>query len=260
MSFKNVLEDNVKNFLGAACEHLSKWLQDEKNVEVTSEELCIVFDLPYKPLGTPTSGLPNGASIQTQMPNLPNYFSGVTTPKKRGGRTKKALDPNLPQCAYKMLRGKNPGQQCPKQVLGDGSLGADTYCKDCLKKAAVKSVLEGTSAKPTVQPPSMPNSTVDIPEQVEKKDNELQVTDIGDGFYQEVTHGFIVKPEDDGSVTALYIDDKGSRRELKEDERKIAKGMGMNVVEPKPVPLPSAPNTSNSLPQIPQISTLQLPK
>ena len=106
----------------------------------------------------------------TQMPNIPNYYSGtgVTTPKKKGGRTKKVTDPNLPICSYVMARGKSAGQQCNNQVVGDGTtVGGDKYCKACLKKAAVKQELEKSPSKLTVQPPVLPGSVVEFPEEKE---------------------------------------------------------------------------------------------
>ena len=71
-----------------------------------------------------------------------------------------------------------------------------------------------------------------------------------DGIYREMTHGFIVQPDPtDGSITAISIDDNGTRRELREDERKIALSLGINVINPVPLP-----NPVSSIPQVPQVA------
>lgn len=266
---KSVLEDNlrgvVQNVVSGYSSQLSHWLREHKDVEISPEELCIAFEVPFKPPQTP--GAPSGAQITTIMPNLPNYYAGtgVTTPKKKGGRGKKVVDTNLPMCSYVMARGQNQGKQCPNQVVGDGvTQGGDKYCKACLKKAAVKSSLEGTSSKSVVAAPVLPGSTVEIPSNVASKNEELQVLAMPDypGRFREVQHGFIVEQSSDGSVTAVSIDDNGVHRDLRPNERAIALSMGINVVTPEVVPLPTVVSSSSipPVPQIPHLATLPLNK
>lgn len=259
-SVKNILEDNlrgvVQNVVSGYSNQLSNWLREHKDVEITAEEICTAFEVPFKTPQTP--GAPSGAQITTIMPNLPNYYAGtgVTTPKKKGGRGKKVVDNNLPMCSYVMARGLNQGKQCPNPVVGDGvTQGGDKYCKICLKKAAVKSSLEGTSSKSVVAPPVLPGSTVEIPSNVSSKNDELQVLAMPDhpGRFREVQHGFIVEQNSDGSITAIAIDDNGVHRDLRPNERAIALNMGINVTTPE-IPLPTV--VSNSIPTVPQIPNL----
>lgn len=273
-SVKSVLEENlrgvVQNVVSGYSSQLSNWLREHKDVEVSPEELCAAFEVPFKTPQTP-GGVPSGAQISTIMPNLPNYYagSGVTTPKKKGGRAKKTVDNNLPTCSYVMARGQNVGKQCNNSVVGDGvTQGGDKYCKACLKKAAVKSSLEGNTSKSSMHAPSIPGSTVEIPSSVASKNDELQVVAIPgqEGRFREVHHGFIVEQTSDGSVTAIAIDDNDVQRDLRPDERAIALSLGINVVNIESVSLPTVvPKASGipSIPQVPQIpnlSTVQVPK
>ncbi len=269
-SIKTVLENNVRSMvnsvMAAYCEQLSSWLHDNKDVEVSSEELCAAFELTFKSPQTPA-----GAQVSTitpTMPSLPNYYSGtaVATPKKRGGRTKKVVNEDLPKCAYILTRGREPGKQCGNQVVGDNvTLGGDRYCKICLKKASVKATLDGSSSKSTVQPAVLPGSTVEIPSNVENQKNELQVVAIPgqEGKYRETNHGFIVEVGEDGGITAVAIDDDNHHRELRPHERQIALSLGINVVaEPTVLPMPQSSSVPAvpSIPQIPQLHTLPLTK
>jgi len=247
---KNVFEETVKSTVDTFCStysnHLSAWLAENKSVECTPEELCEAFNVAFK--APSNRGVPSGATVQTQMPNLPNYYAGtgVTTPKKRGGRTKKAVDMSLPQCEYKMSRGKSAGKRCENRVLGDDTLGADRYCKTCLGKKAVKNVLEQDETKSTVQPPVLPGSVVNVPENEEDKNDELSVVAIPDrdGYFRETKYGFIVQQQEDGTVFSGAIDDNGTERELTDDEKKIATSLGIQIVSSDPAP---------EVPQVPQV-------
>ncbi len=247
-SVKNVFEETIKKFCGDVSHQLSSWLEKEKNVDISPEEICSFFDVTYKPPSTP--GLPSGSAVQTKMPNLPDYYAGtgVSPAKKRGGgRSKKVVDPDAPVCEYITTRGQNPGTRCSKQVANDGSKGSDRFCKQCLKKAAVKAIIEGPATKSTVQPPVLQGGVVKMPEEPknEPQNDELQVIEIEGhpGKYREVNHGFIVQQGEDGSLTSHQIDDPNSGwRDLKENEKKIALSLGIQVVH------------TSSLPKVPQIT------
>ena len=84
-SIKNVFEETVANtvngFCGTISTQLSAWLSENKQVEVTPEEICLALDVPFR--GS-SAGMP-GSTVQTVMPTLPNYYAGTgnPTPKKR---------------------------------------------------------------------------------------------------------------------------------------------------------------------------------
>jgi len=237
-SVKNVVEESVRNAINSVCSNysrqLSEWLQENKNVEITSEEICSLWDVPYCPPSTPS--IPTGASVTTR---LPEYYAGAVSPAKKrgGGRTKKSVDPNAPLCEYKMTRGKkeNIGKQCGNPVLADGvTLGADRFCKACLKKAAVQKILEKSDDKSTVKPPVLPGSSITVPEKEEPKSDEISVIEIpGEpGRYKETNYGFIVEQPDEGTVVAHEIEnEKGERRKLNEEDRKLALAIGIRVVK-----------------------------
>lgn len=264
-SVKSSLEETIKKFLGDVSNQFSEWLQEEKGVEVSPEEICAFFEVQYKPPSTP--GLPTGSSIQTQMPNLPNYYAGtgVSPAKKKGGgggRSKKVIDPSLPTCEYIYTRGKTPGKHCPNQVANDDTNGSDRFCKQCLKKVAVQSKLEGTSSKATVKPPVLPGNSVKVTEDSSDKNGELQVIEIEEhpGKYKEVNYGFIVEQGENGRVTAHKIEDNGVWRDLKENEKKIALELGIEVLHTDSavnVPAPAPASSASSMPLPPKIPQIQ---
>ena len=251
---KNIFEETIKttvnNFCGNYAAHLSSWLNENKNVEVTPEEICSCFDVPYKPPSTP--GVHSAASIQTQ---LPNYYSGAVTPsKKKGGRTRKNIDPNAPQCEYTLSRGDNSGARCKNPVYGEeGVIGADRFCKACLRKAAVKKILEKPDDKPVVKPPTREGDSISCDNKPANKSEELSVVQIDGrpGFFKEENHGFIVEQTEDGQIITHAIEIDGEERELNDDERTIAINLGLRVANKK-VTLSTNPG-STSIPIIPNV-------
>lgn len=265
-SVRNTLEETFKSAATGFCANfshqLSEWLRENKQVDISPEELCAAFDIPYRQASTPSM-----SGTRTVLPSIPDYYSGtaVSPVKKKGGRSKKAVDPNAAKCEYKMTRGTNSGKTCDTPVSNDGSLGSDRFCKACLKKAAVKSLLETTSGKSTVQPPQIPGNSTTVnalPE--EKKDEELSVIPIDgqDGWFRETNHGFIIRQEENGSITVHKIEDKnGTRRDLNENERKIAKAKGLQFINTEPISVPSLPAlNSSSIPTIPTIPNIPMPR
>lgn len=262
-SVKQMLEENIKksveNVISNYADQLSTWLTENKEVEVTREELCEFFEVPLKTPQTPNH-MPNGSMV----PQMPNYYGTVSTPKKRGGRTKKPTDSNLPKCKYLMSRGKKAGEQCTSTILNDGTPGADQYCKACLKKAAVKAELAGTSGKSTVQPAELPGGSVDVEEQEKSSNHELQAVAIEgrDGYFRETTHGFVVRNEDSGIVVVGICDEgEEDERPLTESEKTIALGMGLSVPKTKAKASPP-PQPESKVLHVPSIKpkSLAVPK
>ena len=252
---KNVFEDTLKttmnNFCSNYSNHVSQWLSEEKNIEVTPEELCSCFDLPYKPPSTP--GI-SAASIQTQMPN---YYAntGAITPsgKKKGGRTRKNVDPNAKKCEYKMTRGKSEGKQCENPILDDENvIGGDRYCKQCLGKAAVKKILEKPDDKPVVKPPTREGDSVSCNDKQKSKPDELSVVAIEGkpGWFREENHGFIVEQTDAGEIVAHRIEVNGEERDLDEDEKNIAINIGLRLVKKTTL---SVNSNGSTIPVIPNV-------
>jgi hypothetical protein len=256
-SAKNFVEDSVKttvnNLILSISNHLSAQLAT-KDIEMSPEEICALFNVTYRPASTPSYN--TGASVQTQIPNLPGYLTGAgVSPavKKRGGRTKKTADPNGSTCKYVLSRGDKQGEKCGKPVAADGSLGADEYCKGCLKKTAVKSILEAPSSKATVNPPVLPDSNVKIQESNEDvKEDTLNVVPLEgkEGYYRETRYGYIIQQAQNGDIICCGIEDgKGGKRSLTQDEKNRALNMGMQVPQEEvAVQIPVA-----NIPQVPQV-------
>lgn len=257
-SNNNVFEQNVRNLCASFTQQISDYLRENKNCDCPPEELCAAMNLPVRPASTP--GM-TGSSVTTKLPtlNAPDYFNGSVSPaKKKGGRGKKVANSNLPKCQYKKTRGNHPGSTCENTVLGDGSLGADRYCKACLTKAAVKKELNGeTSTKSKLSAPSLGN-VVNISEDEPSSSNsrnEINCVPLeGEpGRYRETNYGFIVEQHADAGVVVIEIEDNGVRRELNDNERKLASGLGLQTLQPKPTP--AAVNI-----QIPQLPSISLPR
>ena len=230
---KAIFEDTIKSFVGSVSNHLSDWLKTHKDVEISSEEICTAFNVPYQPPITP--GLPSAMGLQGNIPiNMPHYMKGSgMSPKRRGGRQKKQYDENHPKCNYIFQRGAKAGEKCTAHCLNDGSLGADKYCKNCLGKAAVKKGLEQNPPKSKVNAPSLEGNVISIESPKSKANEEIVAHEIEDrpGFYREVNHGFIVFQDSDGSLTTMQIDDNGEVRSLTDEEKTIALELGLNIAD-----------------------------
>lgn len=258
-TLKNAIEESVRsslvNFCGTASQQISEYLRTKHDVEVSAEEICAVWEMPYR---TPNTPGPAGSSVATVLPSIPSYFQATESPakaKRGGGRGKKGANDDLPQCSYKLVRGKSAGQQCANKVCGDPSIpGGDRYCKACLKKSTVKAELETPTGKTTIAPPSLPNSAIPVAEEQPQKGGELEVNAIEgrEGWYQEQKHGFVVQQTSDGNIVAHSVmNSDGSERPLTESEKVIARGLGLAIVETK--------TTIPSMPPIPHIPQVQVP-
>jgi len=251
-SVKSVFEKTVNNFVGSVSSHLSDWLREHKQIEISSEEICTAFNIPFKPI---TPGLPSAAATQTQMPHIPGYFTGTgSSPRRRtgrGGRQKKVYSSDHPKCIYIYTRGKAEGKQCNMPVLMDGSLGSQHYCKSCLKKASVQSSLKNNSDNTKVTPPIIPGETVPIKENKQETQDELSVVPIEgrSDIYRETGHGFIVMQEEDGNIYVIKIDDDGEWRDLNDSEIDIAQKMGLTIVKDTT----SEQKYESVVPDIPQV-------
>ena len=266
-TLKNVFSTTVSEFfVNHVANHLCEWLQNNKEVEVTPEELCSAFGCAYTPR-VAMAGLPQSANMPTQMPNLPGYFAGTgASPApsagksgKGGGRKKAPVDPNGPKCVYAFQRGNKKGEVCGEPVAGPGQPGGEMYCKNCLKKKTVSAkVATGSSGRSTVHPPSVPGGMVSIPDDDDDEengatDNTLNVIPIqgNPGMFKELNHGFIVRQEHDGTIVALYVEDNGVQRNLTADEKRTAQVLGLSFLDD------AAPQASqSSVPTIPTVPSV----
>ena len=271
-SVRSIMEEAIKSTVSEIANawslQLCTQLKDDHGVEVQPKDILEYLEIVLaRPPSTP--GGMNGSSVQTVLPNMPPYLSGNVTPspstgaKKKGGRVKKVVDPNLPKCEYKITRGDSKGKGCEEPIANDGTVGADRFCTKCLKKSAVKKQLEGTAAtKSTVQPPSMPGSAVKVENQQKEEAGDLSAVALNDGrpnYFREANHGFIVEQTEDNGIVVHAIDDgKSGERPLTKNEKVLAENMGLRVLNDNPINIPSLPKVS--IPTVPTVSGIQVPK
>lgn len=255
-NLKDVFSTTVTDcFVNQVASHLSEWLKTNKSVDVSTQDLCSAFNVPYTPRSA-MAGLPQSAQMGTQMPQVPGYYSGTggPSPARKGGRKKAPVDPNAPRCIYKFQRGAKKGETCDEVVVGDDQPGGDSYCKSCIKKKTVQNkITSGTGGKSTVQPPVVPGGMVPVPDQEPSGSDSMSIDAVPlgpDGMYRDVNNGYIIKAYPDGTLVALSIEDNGVQRPLTDDERKKAQTMGLSVVNEE------APASSGTtVPTIPTIPT-----
>lgn len=263
-NFSTIVTDYFINHVST---HLSSWLQENHNVEVTPEDICGAFSVPYAPK-TPSHGYPAAASVGTQMPNIPGYFqnTGAAPAKKTRKKTTKA-DPNGPKCIYVFQRGKanKKGTTCGQPVDGGGDPGSDQYCKQCLKKKTVQKIIYGGDGdKKTVQPTNLPGGMVEVPETTtEDSTTTINAVPIEGrpNVYYDQDNGFVLEQLDDGSLVALAMRERdGTERPLTTDEKQTAQLLGMSLIStpksspapaPAPVPVPANNNAIGTIPQVP---------
>ena len=278
----NTLRDSLSSvtndfFVNHVTTQLCDWLKTNKSVECTPQELCAVFNVSYTPKVS-MSGLPQAASMSTQMPNLPGYYQGTgasPAPRKTGagggGRKKAAADPNAPKCSYLFQRGNKKGEVCGEPVAQDGTAGGEMYCKGCLKKKTVQGkVKDGDGGKSTIQPPIVPGGMVSIPEHSEdSSDNTIKAVPIEGhpDMFRDEENGWILRQMPDGAIVALAVEENGSQRPLNAAERKSAQLKGISLMDspPQTVPtvvptVPTIPQASKipSVPSIPTIPSIQI--
>ena len=270
-TLKDVFSTTITDFfVNQVASHLSEWLKTNKSVDVSSQELCEVFNVPYTPRAT-MAGLPQSANMAPTMPNLPGYFSGTgASPARRGGRKKVPVDPNAAKCVYIFQRGTKKGLVCGEVAANNGAPGSSDYCKSCLKKKTVQNrITSGSGGRSTVQPPIVPGGMVPVADQpATATDNTINVVPIpgNPDMFKDVNHNFILKRNPDGSVVALSVEENGVQRNLTADEKKTAQVLGLSFVDSpqavdQPVPtIPTVPGMTSLVPAgtqtVPSIPTV----
>lgn len=286
-TLKDVFSTTVTDcFVNQVATQLSDWLKVTKSVDVSREDICSAFHVPCatRPV---MAGLPQAASMPTQMPNIPSYFQGTgvnvgsggsPAPRStRGGRKKVQVDPNAPKCDYLFQRGDKKGQKCGAPVSQDESGVVQKYCKNCLKKKTVQNeVGQRASDKNTVAPPKLPGDVSVDDTQSESESGGLNAIAVEgyDDLFKIVEHGFLVRRLPDGSLVAIAVEVNGVQRGLSADESRTALNLGLSLSDDNshsshsvyhpsnsnksaPVQIPSIPSipTIPAIPQVPSVST-----
>lgn len=226
-----------------------------KGVVITNEELINALNLPTKAsVVVPTTMPPvtNGVLSNPFQNPIINPGLNVKAPVKA---TKGV--PNLGgqgTCSYVLQRGDRKGSTCGVTVQ-PGS----TYCKTHHKKYSNVQQAPNQVQQPGLyQPPQqiMPNNVMQnmmqqVPPQPQQASSELVVVpfDKANGLYRESIHSFIVKQGDEG-IVAIGRLDNGAVRELTDQERSLAKDIGLVLGEQQ---VTTTTTTTTALPA-PQVS------
>jgi len=224
---KSIFSTIITDFYISQCSnHLSEWLKTNKGVNVTAEELCGAFNVPCIP-SCSMAGLPQAASMATQMPNLGSQSK--PKPRKRTN-----ANPNGPKCIYQFQRGNKKGKICGDSAAQTGAPGSDEYCKACLKKKTVQNKINNGTSKSTVQPPVLPGGMVAMEKsQQPSGSGTINAVPIDgyDDLFKDVERGYILKQYPDGALAALSIEVDGVQRPLNAQEKREAQVIGLSVVD-----------------------------
>jgi len=201
------------------------WLDTERHVTVTIDDLMGALGLPRTPVRSPARPVISG------LPVLPESLRGTgATPTTRPRQTTRQSVPTGPvqQCAYRKKRKPNVGQRCEKNAL-PGSL----YCAACSKKKSAGATV--TTPGPVGRGPST-EETLEV---------EPYGPDNSD-LFREPIHGFIVRQHPDGAATAIGIDTGSGMVGLTPELTQIAISSGL-LIAPQTTPV------ANSLPTLPRL-------
>jgi len=217
----------ARHIVAPIVEHLRS-----KGVQVSADELINVLNLPTKPSVVVPTAMPpvtNGVLSNPFQNPIINPGLNIKAPVKA---TKGV--PNLGgqgTCSYVLQRGDRKGSTCGVTVQ-PGS----TYCKTHHKKYSNVQQAPNQVQQPGLyQPPQqiMPNNVMQgmmqqVPPQPQQASSELVVVPFNkeQGLYRESIHSFIVKQSDEG-IVAIGRLDNGTVRELTDQERSLAKDIGL---------------------------------
>jgi hypothetical protein len=220
-SFQNQIQSLLGNIVITP---LVAWLQTEKKVNVTADELFDVLRIPriQKPL---TITPPNPS--QPPIPLSVIGSSGIVPePAKKVARPKsKTSQPTLdnytgPTCKYVFKRGEQKGQACGKPAVSGGD-----YCDQCNNKK--------TNTKPAAEKPEKPAKTAEtkpvgftgsVGKRAEKLKVELRETGQPNTYIDTQTN-IVVKKVVDKEKTiyvAVGVQEETGFRTLTEEEKKEA--------------------------------------
>ena len=217
-SFQNQVQTFVSNLVIAP---LVSWLQTEKKINVTSEELMDVLRIPriQKPLIVVP---PNPSQPPIPLANLGGAVN--SEPSKKVARPKsKTSQPTLdsysgPTCKYVFKRGENKGQSCGKPVVG-----ASEFCEQCNVKKTSTAKPNDVPKKTTAEPKPV-GFTGSVSKRAEKLKVELRETGQPNTYVDTQTNIVVKKVVDKENTiyVAVGVQEESGFRTLTEEEKKEA--------------------------------------
>lgn len=245
---QSILADGVNAmFLDTILPSICNYLQQEKDVEVTVEELaaCIGVNTAVKtPRMPPVSGISMGGT-------------SAAASSRRTPKASSAKDSNKKTCTWKLVKGDHAGEDCGKTCAKDDGGDYLDYCRTHLKSAETRGNAKpkaGGSSAPKMPGPKMPGA---VPQpnpskQPQKKTAKYFLTPEGElmAYLHELANLVVVKGStgslntvvgvceltgenseftdpNNGQVKSYSV---GTVRDLTEDETAYAKGLGFVVV------------------------------
>ncbi len=198
---------------------ISVWLKEEKEVDVSVDELMQVLSIP-KIAKSSTS-----VAASVSAPSFPPHMNNsVATPVTKKKSKEEVVDG--PKCQYVFKRRTNKGATCPKVAM-EGS----QFCKECSKKKKKEETestptptTNNTEAKKTTQPMIQGFGFASGLKKTSTT-SYIRGTDIPDVFEDTATH-LLLKRTNDGTkdvyVAYALKESDGKIRGLTETEKDIA--------------------------------------
>ena len=196
-----------QNILPVIC----NYLKSDKNVNVSVEDMMKALKIESQ------------STVSMSNNPIPTYLQG-----KRSVDRKTQMPNGNQQCHYRFRRGKKKGEQCPGTSIQHG------YCNACLKKKAVKEIIESkttNSFQNRVYPPNLPDAQNSQTSSQEQTSESLNVEEIKErpGYYRDTEHGFIIQRLNNGDLytSQIYDHTTGQYKELNQSDKELAYGLGL---------------------------------
>jgi hypothetical protein len=226
-SFQTQIQSLLSNLVISP---LVSWLQNEKKVDVTAEELFEALRIP-KTQKAPTVVQPNSLQPPIPLSTLGTFTETkkpVPRPKSKPKQSQTTLDNySGTTCKYTFQRGERKGQPCGNPVNN-----GEEYCTTCNKKT--KTARTSDSKKTLATEETTGFSSINVPKRTEeiKKKKKIELREISSNTYLDVQTNFVVKKVVDNENTvyvAIGVQEEDAFRTLKEDEKKEAVSRGFTL-------------------------------
>ena len=220
---------------------ISGWLQSEKNITVTVDELAASLSLP----------------AATQMPALPSLSGSAPSAATSSGRGRSSKTADRPKCKWVLTRGPNKDKACGRACTDERS---EDYCKTHIDKATEGSAKPATAMTAPPVPGSVPAPAQAAPQQ----DNTLRAARIpGSDLLIDLDDRFVMKQEENGAVVVhgvMEADDK-TIRNLTDDEikRALAKKLSVPMQAGSQQSSPVHSPERVAVPSVPGVPTVGVP-
>jgi hypothetical protein len=234
--FSIILSENLATFVLLP---IVDYLKNEKNIDVTVDELSQILKLPSNKTNYISSLGESGKNSTVSSLNKKNNFTE---------------QPIHGQCEYKLKRGEFRNLYCGKPTEKGFA-----YCKQCIKSRKLTPKISSGS-RPGVAP-----SNGSIPTSDSNTENELAKIDVlvfdeNKKLYRERNNNFIGKILDDDFFIIGKVANQASKNilPLDDEDKEIALSMSLSILEDSKylentTKIPSCPGINLNLSNYPEI-------